>query len=263
MKDTARLTTSLLAFILMGSALLVRPPAASAVPGKLTDDAYTIGGSSTNTGIQGVLHVIDAGASTQKTFIQFDLSSMSALPSPLTSADVDKASLTLFVDAVGAAGSIDLREVTSAWNESTVNGMPEPTTVASTVPSFMVTTSRKFVVIDVTDLVKAWRMRTVLQEKMADFQSRYDVIVTPNFMSVAPSIHGDLNQSLPYADPVGAVGNSCGLPSIALPSGFGKAGMPVGFQIMGAPFEESTLLGLGELYQSRTRFHRERPPIQA
>ena len=113
------------------------------------------------------------------------------------------------------------------------------------------------------DLVKAWRMRTVLQEKMADFYSRYDVIVTPNFMSVAPSIHGDLNQSLPYADPVGAVGNSCGLPSIALPSGLGKAGMPVGFQIMGAPFEESMLLGLGELYQSRTRFHRERPPIQA
>src|SRR3989442_12813307 len=157
MKVNERLTTSLLAFALMWSALLlVKPPAASAVPGKLTDDAYTIGGSSTNTGIQGVLHVIDAGASTQKTFIQFDLSSMSALPSPLTSADVDKASLTLFVDAVGAAGSIDLREVTSAWNESTVNGMPEPTTVASTVPSFMVTTSRKFVVIDVTELVKAW-----------------------------------------------------------------------------------------------------------
>src|SRR5438132_14085328 len=157
MKESARLTTSVLASLLVWSALLlVRPPTASAVPGKLTDDAYTIGGSSTNTGIQGVLHVIDAGPSTQKTFIQFDLSSMSSLPSPLTSADVDKASLTLFVDGVGAAGSIDVREVTSAWNESMVNGMPEPTTVASTVPPFMVTTSRKFVVIDVTDLVKAW-----------------------------------------------------------------------------------------------------------
>ncbi len=113
------------------------------------------------------------------------------------------------------------------------------------------------------DLVKAWRMRTVLQEKMADFFGRYDVIVTPNFMSVAPSIHEDLNKALPYADPVGGVGNACGLPSIALPCGFGKGHMPVGFQIMGAPFEESLLLGLGELYQSRTRFHRERPPLFA
>jgi len=111
------------------------------------------------------------------------------------------------------------------------------------------------------DLVKAWRMREVLREKMADFFSRHDVIVTPNFMSVAPSIHGDLNKALPYSDPVGAVGNSCGLPSIALPCGFGRDHMPAGFQIMGSAFEEATILGLAQLYQSRTRFHRERPPL--
>jgi aspartyl-tRNA(Asn)/glutamyl-tRNA(Gln) amidotransferase subunit A len=113
------------------------------------------------------------------------------------------------------------------------------------------------------DLVKSWRMRTVLQEKMADFFSRYDVIVTPNFMSVAPSIQGDLNKALPYTDPVGAVGNSCGYPSIALPCGFGRERMPVGFQIMGSAFEEPLLLELGRLYQSRTGFHRERPPLFA
>jgi aspartyl-tRNA(Asn)/glutamyl-tRNA(Gln) amidotransferase subunit A len=113
------------------------------------------------------------------------------------------------------------------------------------------------------DLVKAWRMRVVLQEKMADYFSRYDVIVTPNFMSVAPSIHEDLNKALPYADPVGAIGNSCGLPAIALPCGFGKGHMPVGFQIMGSAFEEPTLLELGEAYQARTRFHQERPPLFA
>ena len=113
------------------------------------------------------------------------------------------------------------------------------------------------------DLVKAWRMRRVLQERMAEFFSTYDVILTPNFMSVAPRIEEDLNQALPYADPVGAVGNACGLPSIALPCGFGKEHMPVGFQLMGAPFEEATLLDLGELYQKRTAFHRERPVLEA
>ncbi|TMQ59441.1 MAG: amidase [Candidatus Eisenbacteria bacterium] len=111
------------------------------------------------------------------------------------------------------------------------------------------------------DLVKAWRMRTLLQERIADFFSRYDVIVTPNFMSVAPSIRDDLVKALPYPDPVGAIGNSCGLPSIALPCGFGKGRMPAGFQIMGSAFEEGTLLHLGEAFQSRTAFHRERPPL--
>jgi aspartyl-tRNA(Asn)/glutamyl-tRNA(Gln) amidotransferase subunit A len=109
------------------------------------------------------------------------------------------------------------------------------------------------------DLVKAWRMRRVLQEKMAAFFADWDVIVTPNFMSVAPPIDRDLYETLPYSDPVGAIGNACGLPAVALPCGFGAHHMPVGFQIVGAPWDEGLLLDLGELYQSRTAFHRERP----
>ena len=111
------------------------------------------------------------------------------------------------------------------------------------------------------DLVKAWRMRLKLQELMSEFFSRYDVIVTPNFLGVAPPISMDLNKALPYGDPVGGVGNACGLPSIALPAGFGRAKMPVGFQIVAAPYDEATLLDLGDLYQSRTKFHLERPPL--
>lgn len=113
------------------------------------------------------------------------------------------------------------------------------------------------------DYVKATRMRTVLQEKMADFYSRYDVVVTTNFLSVAPPIDKDLNETLPYPDPVGAIGNACGFPSIALPCGFGRDHMPAGFQIMGSAFDEGLLCDLGERYQTRTRFHRERPPLSA
>jgi aspartyl-tRNA(Asn)/glutamyl-tRNA(Gln) amidotransferase subunit A len=111
------------------------------------------------------------------------------------------------------------------------------------------------------DLVKAWRLRGALQRAMAEFFGRWDVIVSPNFMSVAPPVTQDLYEALPYGDPVGAVGNACGLPAIALPCGFGKQGMPVGFQIVGAPFDEATLLDLGDLYQRRTDFHLQRPPL--
>jgi aspartyl-tRNA(Asn)/glutamyl-tRNA(Gln) amidotransferase subunit A len=110
------------------------------------------------------------------------------------------------------------------------------------------------------DYVKAMRMRAVLQERMLDFYSRYDVIVTPNFMSVAPPVAEDLVKTLPYSDPVGAIGNACGLPAIALPAGFGRGHMPASFQIMGSAFEEGLLLDLGALYQSRTSFHEARPP---
>jgi len=113
------------------------------------------------------------------------------------------------------------------------------------------------------DYVKASRMRTTLQGLMADFYGKYDVIVTPNFLSVAPAIEDDLTKTLPYSDPVGAVGNACGLPAIALPCGFGKGHMPAGFQIMGSAFEEGLLLDLGEAYQTHTNHHRERPPLAA
>ncbi len=113
------------------------------------------------------------------------------------------------------------------------------------------------------DYVKASRMRAALQERMAGFFGTYDVVVTPNFMSVAPQIEDDLAKALPYADPVGAIGNACGLPSIALPCGFGRGHMPASFQIMGSSFEEALLCDLGEIFQSRTRFHRERPPLAA
>jgi aspartyl-tRNA(Asn)/glutamyl-tRNA(Gln) amidotransferase subunit A len=111
------------------------------------------------------------------------------------------------------------------------------------------------------DYVKAFRMRNVLLTKTAEFFDRYDVVVTPNFLSVAPPIDRDLYETLPYPDPVGAVGNACGLPSVALPCGLGAGRMPVGFQIMGAPFEEGLLLDLAETYQSQTDFHRARPPV--
>jgi aspartyl-tRNA(Asn)/glutamyl-tRNA(Gln) amidotransferase subunit A len=111
------------------------------------------------------------------------------------------------------------------------------------------------------DLVKAWRMRRVLQEKTAEFFERWDVIVTPNFMSVAPPIEKDLYDTLPYPDPAGAIGNACGLPAIALPCGFGKDHLPASFQIMGAPWDEARLLDLGDMYQKRTAFHREHPAL--
>ena len=112
------------------------------------------------------------------------------------------------------------------------------------------------------DLVKAWRIRRVLQRMMAEFFAEYDVIVTPNFMSVAPRIEDDLTLALPYADPVGAIGNACGLPALALPCGFGRGHLPVGFQIVGPPFREGLLLDLGEVYQKRTKWHLERPALE-
>jgi aspartyl-tRNA(Asn)/glutamyl-tRNA(Gln) amidotransferase subunit A len=111
------------------------------------------------------------------------------------------------------------------------------------------------------DVVKAWRIRRVLQEQVAQLFESVDLVLAPNFMSVAPQLQEDLFQALAYADPLGAIGNSCGLPALAMPSGAGRKGLPVGFQMVAAPFEEAMLLDLGERYQKRTRWHQRHPAL--
>lgn len=109
------------------------------------------------------------------------------------------------------------------------------------------------------DTIKAIRMRRELQVKMAEFFERYDLIVSPNFKSVAPPLSMDLYEALPYGDPVGAISAACGLPGLALPAGTGAARMPCGIQLVAAPFDDAALLTLGERFQQRSSHHRQRP----
>ncbi len=111
------------------------------------------------------------------------------------------------------------------------------------------------------DTMKAWRMRDELQDVVDRFFAQYDVVVTPNFRSVAPPVTQDLNEALNYPDPAGAIGVACGLPALALPSGFGKDHMPLSFELLGGPFSEALLLDLGDAYQKVTKHHLEHPDL--
>jgi aspartyl-tRNA(Asn)/glutamyl-tRNA(Gln) amidotransferase subunit A len=111
------------------------------------------------------------------------------------------------------------------------------------------------------DVMKAWRMRYELQDRVASFFETYDVIVTPNFKSVAPRADADLNEALAYADPAGAIGVGCGLPALALPTGFGKGRLPASLQVMGPPFSEAMLLDIGDAFQRATSFHKEHATV--
>ncbi len=55
--------------------------------------------------------------------------------------------------------------------------------------------------------------------------------------------------------------NYLGLPSLAVPAGFTRAGLPVGLQLIGRPFDESGLLGIGAAFQRVTDFHQRVPQL--
>jgi aspartyl-tRNA(Asn)/glutamyl-tRNA(Gln) amidotransferase subunit A len=53
--------------------------------------------------------------------------------------------------------------------------------------------------------------------------------------------------------------NYLGLPSLAIPAGFTAAGLPVGMQLIGRPFDEAMLLRIGAGLQRVTDFHSKVP----
>jgi aspartyl-tRNA(Asn)/glutamyl-tRNA(Gln) amidotransferase subunit A len=56
--------------------------------------------------------------------------------------------------------------------------------------------------------------------------------------------------------------NVSGHPACAVPCGFTAAGLPVGMQIVGRPFDEATVLRVADAYQRATDWHTRRPPVE-
>jgi aspartyl-tRNA(Asn)/glutamyl-tRNA(Gln) amidotransferase subunit A len=53
--------------------------------------------------------------------------------------------------------------------------------------------------------------------------------------------------------------NYLGVPALVLNGGFDARGLPIGIQLIGRPFAESTLFRLGHAYQGATDWHRRVP----
>ena len=55
--------------------------------------------------------------------------------------------------------------------------------------------------------------------------------------------------------------NITGSPAISIPCGFSEAGLPIGLQLAGKPFDEVTVLRAAHAYEQATDWHRRRPPV--
>jgi aspartyl-tRNA(Asn)/glutamyl-tRNA(Gln) amidotransferase subunit A len=110
------------------------------------------------------------------------------------------------------------------------------------------------------EYVKALRIRTLCQRAMADFFSRWDLLVAPAEMMTAPPADKSL-ADVEWSDPVGGMSTLCGLPAISVPCGFGRGGLPVGLTIVAGAFEEPRMFALARLFQAGTDWHRRRPPL--
>jgi aspartyl-tRNA(Asn)/glutamyl-tRNA(Gln) amidotransferase subunit A len=115
--------------------------------------------------------------------------------------------------------------------------------------------------ISASDFILAQRIRLVLQKTMEDLFKQVDVLATATLPVTATQIDANLDQALTFADPVGGIGNICGLPAISVPCGFGQRGLPVGLQFIAKPLDDAKVVQAARLYQRQTDWHQKRPKL--
>jgi aspartyl-tRNA(Asn)/glutamyl-tRNA(Gln) amidotransferase subunit A len=115
--------------------------------------------------------------------------------------------------------------------------------------------------ISASDFILAQRIRAVLQKKMEEVFAKVDVLATPTLPVTAPRIDANLDQELSFADPIGGIGNICGLPAASVPCGFGQHGLPIGIQFIGRGLDDAQVIQAARLYQRQTDWHRKRPQL--
>ena len=160
MKFSSRQWTAMAAHLLLFAAVISLPAMAQEAPPSA--DSFVLS-TSPKANFGGWPQLAVTPGST--TFIQFNLSSLPA------NANVSKATLRLYVDAITSAGTVDVYEVNTPWTEGALNFTNAPTPGISATGSKPTAISSanvsQFVLIDITTLVQDWLNGTVANNGIA------------------------------------------------------------------------------------------------
>jgi aspartyl-tRNA(Asn)/glutamyl-tRNA(Gln) amidotransferase subunit A len=111
------------------------------------------------------------------------------------------------------------------------------------------------------DYIRALRLRGIMAKAVEEAMSPFDAIIGPSRRSLATRIDEEFRRTASgiRRDPMGAIGNGAGLPSISVPCGFSKNGLPMGVQFMGRAYDENKIIAIARKYQSITYWHKKHP----
>jgi len=120
-----------------------------------------------------------------------------------------------------------------------------------------------------THYVQAQRYRRLLRQEFMEAFKQVDVFICPTLPFTATRVgemkvvieNGREEDMLSAIMQFTGVPSLTGLPSLNVPCGFDHEGLPVGMQIIGRPFDESTLFRMGAAFQEETDFHRQQPNL--
>ena len=109
---------------------------------------------------------------------------------------------------------------------------------------------------------KAQKVRTLLKEDLEKAFEKVDLIVGPTMPGIALKL-GESDKFSYFGelmDVLAEQSSISGSTAISIPCGLSKK-MPVGLQLIGPMFSETTVLGAAHKFQGVTSFHREKPDL--
>jgi aspartyl-tRNA(Asn)/glutamyl-tRNA(Gln) amidotransferase subunit A len=123
--------------------------------------------------------------------------------------------------------------------------------------------------VPATRYIQALRVRQVMKDAWRRLFDQVDAVIAPAVASPATKVgqktvtwsDGTEEPITPLFVRLSAPANVTGLPAMAVPCGFTQAGLPVGFQVIGRPFDEMTVIRIGDAYQRMTDWHTRAPAL--
>ena len=111
---------------------------------------------------------------------------------------------------------------------------------------------------------KALQVKAIIKNAFDRAFEKYDAVLSPTAPTTALKMGENLSYPLKmYLGDIYTVSvNLAGLPSIVVPCGFDKEGLPVGLQLTGKAFSENTLMNIAYSYQQETDFHLRKPVLK-
>ena len=111
------------------------------------------------------------------------------------------------------------------------------------------------------DYLQALKVREICQKKMDALFESFDVLAAPSQPVPATPLALNLETGLSFPDPLGGIGNICGLPALSVPCGFTEKNLPVGLQFVGRAGDDSAVLQAARTFQLHTDWHKRHPKI--
>ncbi|MBI3011895.1 MAG: Asp-tRNA(Asn)/Glu-tRNA(Gln) amidotransferase subunit GatA, partial [Candidatus Omnitrophica bacterium] len=113
--------------------------------------------------------------------------------------------------------------------------------------------------------LKGLKVRTLIKQDFDKAFEGCDVILTPTAPTPAFRIGEKLDDPLQmYLSDIFTISaNLAGVPALSLPCGFSKEGLPIGMQLLAAPFKEDVLLQAAFAYEQATEWHLRKPVVSS